>query len=232
MDNKSNLVRILFVVFVIIGFYLINIFISDSYIANNIQDLTEFILALGTGVLLLQNGLKSKDRQFNTIFGFACIVWALGQLLWQVYFIVTKNNLPYPSAAEVSFIGAYLLMISSMKYISDEKKLNIPLLLTCALTFLLSTGLVIYYAEKAIVIKIYMILYLALVCYISYVAIITEGIKPLLRLGVIILAVADLFLIYQIAIDDSHMLLISDPLYVGAFVSFLLNNKKDYRGDV
>ncbi len=70
------------------------------------------IVSGGAGLLCLRTahrlGNAGRPWQF---FGFGCIAWFLGQMVWNWYDIVLWTTVPYPSLADIGYAGFYPFML-------------------------------------------------------------------------------------------------------------------------
>ena len=75
---------------------------------------------LGCGSLLLYFARVSKMGYAILGIAFAQFSWTLGKLFWFSTIALTDRTLPYPSVAELGFLGAYFFLIGAISIISKN----------------------------------------------------------------------------------------------------------------
>ena len=69
------------------------------------------VVSGGAGLLCLRTAHKlGQDGVPWRFFGFGCVAWFLGQLVWNWYDVVLWTTVPYPSLADVGYAGFYPCM--------------------------------------------------------------------------------------------------------------------------
>lgn len=80
-----------------------------------IADVAAMITALGGGVILLRAARRTPHggRPW-LLLGVAMLLWGLGELLWTWYEVVLENDVPFPSIADVAYLGAVPVALAAL----------------------------------------------------------------------------------------------------------------------
>jgi diguanylate cyclase (GGDEF)-like protein len=80
---------------------------GGSDVSTAVADLAAIVAALGGGVIVLREARRStRDRGPWRLLGVALLLWGLGELLWGWYELVRGDEVPFPSIADVAYLGA------------------------------------------------------------------------------------------------------------------------------
>ncbi len=84
------------------------------------QDLSNFglcVIALGAGLAALYRRRRhqvASDRRFWLLLGLAMLSWSAGQAVWAWYETVLRREVPFPSPADVGYLGLSPLAIAAL----------------------------------------------------------------------------------------------------------------------
>lgn len=80
--------------------------VSDD-LALKITDVTAIVTALGSGVVILRAAADdATHRAAWSWLGVAMLLWGLGEVLWGYYEVVLGDEVPFPSIADIAYLGA------------------------------------------------------------------------------------------------------------------------------
>jgi hypothetical protein len=195
---------------------------SDFVAVDTVFNALQFAVALLVGVLLFQNGMRNPSEQAGLLIGLACIVWSVGQLFWNLDSLILGNTLPFPSAAEASYIGSYLLMLSALARLKEGRTKTQPgLLVVVGTAFLVQAVAVVLYASSSVGTKVYTLVFSLLLYVVVYAVLAGQKVELPVKIGMLLLVLADIILVYQLTFDPIQSMVLSNPLYVCAFFSLL-----------
>lgn len=87
-------------------------------------NIVHIAFGLGCGSLLLYYARASKMGYGVLGIAFAQFSWTIGQLFWFSTIALTDRNLPYPSIADLGFIGTYFFLIGAISIIARKAAEN------------------------------------------------------------------------------------------------------------
>ncbi len=81
-----------------------------------VDDLVTLAAAAVAAVLCLRAGLRDEGRlrRFWLLFAAASAAWAFGELIWGVYDLVLRTEAPFPSWADLGYLGAIPLAVAAL----------------------------------------------------------------------------------------------------------------------
>ena len=98
--------------FIWAALFFILLFTNSSYLslsafANGVQ----LLYGLVIGLLVLCYARYSRERYLVSGVALAVLSWTMGQLYWFSYVFLVGSSLPYPSIADLGYIGTYFFLI-------------------------------------------------------------------------------------------------------------------------
>src|SRR4051795_2319858 len=89
---------------------------DEPLAAQTLSNVGLWAIALAAGVGAFRRSLRhhGKDRRFWVLIGAATTSWALGQLVWTWYESVLSQEVPFPSPADLGYLGLAPLAAAAM----------------------------------------------------------------------------------------------------------------------
>src|SRR3954453_23159266 len=89
---------------------------DEPLAAQTLSNVGLWAIALAAGVGAFRRSLRhhGKDRRFSVLIGAATTSWALGQLVWTWYESVLSQEVPFPSPADLGYLGLAPLAAAAM----------------------------------------------------------------------------------------------------------------------
>ncbi len=88
----------------------------DTLVAQLLSNAGLCLVALAAGVGAFRRSLRHEgaDRRFWLLIGGATTSWAMGQLIWTWYESVLSREVPFPSPADVGYLGMQPMAVAAM----------------------------------------------------------------------------------------------------------------------
>ena len=89
--------------------------LGSDWVTMAITDGSAVVTAFAGAVLVLRAArLPGGNRSGWTLFGIAMLLWGLGEVLWTSYEVVREVDVPYPSVADIAYLGAVPFAVAGL----------------------------------------------------------------------------------------------------------------------
>lgn len=197
-------------------------FFRNVIVVERFYDSLQFITSFAVGLYILSKGYK-KDAFSPTIYiGYACIIWSFGQLFWFAYVMAGREGLPFPSVAELAFLGSYFFIISAVKdnALMPRKRVITAGVVSFLMIFSTLVFVIIFEQIRSFA-GIYSLIFITTAATALFLIVSKQGVEALTRTSIILLCITDLILVLQINLSFHSALYLSDPLYPLVFILLL-----------
>ncbi|NLW11234.1 MAG: hypothetical protein GX028_04365 [Clostridiaceae bacterium] len=192
---------------------------QNSVVAERFFDSLQLITSFGAGIFILTKGYKSEAFSPAIYIGYACIIWSFGQLFWFAYVLTGREGLPFPSVAELAFLGAYFFIISAVKDNAFmPRKRMVTAGVVSSLMVMATFSIILLTSQIKSFTGIYSLIFITTAAITLLFVISKQGMNLLLRSSIILLCITDFILVIQILFGFSSALFLSDLLYPLVFL--------------
>lgn len=198
---------------------LIFMFLRNVIVVERFYDSLQFITSFGVGLYILTKGYKKETFSPTFYIGYACILWSLGQLFWFAFVLTGREGLPFPSVAELAFLGSYFFIISAVKdnAFLHRKRMIIAGGLSSLMIIAALVTAIIFEQIRSFA-GIYSLFFITTAAIALFLIVSKQGIDILTRCSIILLCITDLILVFQITLSFHSALYLSDVLYPLVFI--------------
>ena len=90
--------------------------VGGDALTQRVDDIGQIFAALSAaaGCAIAARHLRGRDRVAWSLVGSGCAMWAGGEVMWCFYELVMRVQVPFPSAADIGYLGAVPLIVAGL----------------------------------------------------------------------------------------------------------------------